>query len=206
MGETMKRFFYVLFALIILWLSWEHQGEEALASTASAIPEDAIRLRIIANSDAPRDQWLKRQIRDQVIEQVQSWTGELNDREQARETIEAHLPQVKKQVQEMIRQYGYSYPVDVELGMTSFPTKMYGSRVYPAGEYEALRITIGKGLGQNWWCVLFPPLCFVDMSNGDAVSTSTDNADNANNDENDGQPEVRFFLYEVWLKIKSFFS
>ena len=68
-----------------------------------------------------------------------------------------------------MKQKGYPYAVHTDVGQVPFPTKLYGNTVYPAGNYEALRIVIGSGLGQNWWCVLFPPLCFVDIASGDAI-------------------------------------
>ncbi|MBO8172028.1 MAG: stage II sporulation protein R [Bacillaceae bacterium] len=208
----MKRLFYILFALIVLWLRWEHQESEA-ALAQGPIPEESIRLRIIANSDSLQDQWLKRKVRDAVVDEINGWVGELEDAKMARDVIRSHLPEIKDLVKQTMKQYGFDYGSAVKLGMVPFPTKMYGSYVYPAGEYEALRITLGKGLGQNWWCVLFPPLCFVDMSNGDAVEAQGDNdeskkemADNQGAGTASPEPEVRFFLLDLFKKILSLFT
>lgn len=133
------------------------------------IPENAVRLRILANSDSPEDQALKRKVRDVVIQEVGVRLRGIENREAARKVLESALPELNQAAAKVIREEGYSYKVNTDYGRVSFPTKMYGDHVYPAGEYEALRIVIGEGQGQNWWCVLFPPLCFVDVANGDAV-------------------------------------
>lgn len=135
------------------------------------IPQDAIRLRIIANSDAPGDQALKREVRDRVLQVVSRALKGASSTEEARRRLQALVPEVQREAEEVVRRAGYTYPVRADYGLVPFPTKMYGDQVYPAGDYEALRIVLGNGLGQNWWCVLFPPLCFVDLTNGDAVPT-----------------------------------
>lgn len=134
------------------------------------IPEQAIRLRILANSDSPQDQALKRKVRDAVIQEIDQWSQKPESLDEARDVIGGKTSQIKRLVENIVHAHGSDQSVHVELGMVPFPTKLYGDQVYPAGEYEALLITLGEGKGDNWWCVLFPPLCFVDMSNGDAVS------------------------------------
>jgi stage II sporulation protein R len=139
------------------------------ADTVSEIPEQAIRLRIIANSDAPQDQQLKRDVRDRVIEEVGKKLYAVQTEEEARQILKKDLPEIDRIAKEVVREKGSHDPVKTEYGIVPFPTKIYGDKVYPAGNYEALRIVIGKGEGQNWWCVLFPALCFVDIAHGDAV-------------------------------------
>ncbi|WP_303799374.1 stage II sporulation protein R [Alicyclobacillus macrosporangiidus] len=136
---------------------------------AAPIPQDALRLRIIANSDSPQDQALKREVRDALVVQVAKLVAGSKDATEARQRVEAALPDIQRTAVDVARHHGYSYPVRADVGVVPFPTKMYGNQVYPAGNYEALRITLGAGQGQNWWCVLFPPLCFVDIADGDAV-------------------------------------
>ncbi|MFD2170218.1 stage II sporulation protein R [Tumebacillus lipolyticus] len=141
----------------------------AEAALAQSIPGDAIRLRIIANSDKPEDQQLKRLVRDEVIQVVAAVVEGAKSPEEAQAKIAAALPKFQETAERVIAENGFSYAAQTDFGLVPFPTKMYGSEVYPAGDYEALRIQIGEAQGQNWWCVLFPPLCFVDMANGDAV-------------------------------------
>jgi stage II sporulation protein R len=133
------------------------------------IPKQALRLRIIANSDSAQDQEVKREVRDRVVLQVAKLLKGAKSEEEARQRVVRALPQIRETALEVTREHGYHYPVAADVGKVPFPTKVYGDQVYPAGTYEALRITLGSGEGQNWWCVLFPPLCFVDITEGDAV-------------------------------------
>ncbi|WP_232697912.1 stage II sporulation protein R [Brevibacillus daliensis] len=174
----MKRFFFVLFGLMIAMMSWEHQLTEANVVNKGLIPRESIRLRIIANSDSMQDQWLKQQVRDAIIAEMNEWATTQTTLDQARQMVKDRLPDLQKVVDGTIKKHGFIYSADVFVGKVDFPTKQYGAYVYPAGEYEALRIRIGKAEGQNWWCVLFPPLCFVDMSNGDAIVKNTGSVDN----------------------------
>jgi stage II sporulation protein R len=153
--------------------SWD-AGRSTAAFAAGDIPQDAIRLRILANSDTANDQWIKHKVRDAVVDQMNQWVGGPQTVEEAREMIRSRLPELETLVGDVLTQYGYTYGAQVELGKVPFPTKMYGDKVYPAGDYEALRISLGKGEGQNWWCVLFPPLCFVDAVSNEAVAAKTD--------------------------------
>jgi len=139
------------------------------APHAPAIPEDALRLRIIANSDSPRDQALKLAVRNAVIEQVGGWLQGAHSELEARAIVEAHVPQIRATALAVEAAWHVDEPVQVEVARVPFPTKEYGNIVYPAGEYEALRIVLGRGQGANWWCVLYPPLCFIDITEGDAV-------------------------------------
>ncbi|MBP1934008.1 stage II sporulation protein R [Ammoniphilus resinae] len=204
-----KKLGWVLFSLIILVMSWEDQRSVAALFAEGPIPEQSIRLRIIANSDLPEDQALKREVRDEVNAYIASKVENLADIQEAREKISKELPQLKKIVDQTVEAKGYTYNTKVEMGVVPFPTKMYGQYVYPAGDYEALRVTIGSGLGQNWWCVLFPPLCFVDIANGDAVKKDKKETSEKKESgevevaagEEAPQIEVKFFIVEWIQKI-----
>lgn len=163
------RYGYLLFILVMLVMSWDAQQNQAPLAVA-AIPEESIRLRILANSDGANDQWLKRQVRDRIVEQMNAWVAEPMTLVEARIVVEGNLDLLKQLVNDTILESGAAYASEVELGQVEFPAKLYGDRVYPAGLYEALVITIGKGEGKNWWCVLFPPLCFVDTVSGKAAA------------------------------------
>lgn len=178
------------------------------------IPQNAIRLRIIANSDKPEDQQLKRDVRDKIVAAVAEQVRGVKDAQTAREKISQALPKFEAIAQQVIEEKGFRYAAKTDFGMVPFPTKMYGNQVYPAGNYEALRIQIGEAQGQNWWCVLFPPLCFVDMANADAVAAPQDapqskpvaTVEVKDAKDNQQKPvEVRFALFdkvvELWNKI-----
>lgn len=194
-------------------MSWDGQKQDAAIAAANnqqaVIPNEAIRLRIIANSDSPEDQLLKQKIRDQVVAKIEPWVNSLANIGQAREVIRGHLPELQQVVDQTIAKNGYDYPAKVELGIVPFPTKMYGQIVYPAGNYEALRITVGNGQGQNWWCVLFPPLCFIDMSNGDAVKADTKATVDSTKSSSvsakaNEDVKVKFFIVELFSKLFAF--
>ncbi|RFU70838.1 stage II sporulation protein R [Peribacillus saganii] len=146
--------------------------ETASAEETLVIPKEAIRLRILANSDKQKDQDIKRLIRDEVNADIAGWVKDLTSLEDARNVIKSHLPDIQKTAERVVQENGVSQTVKVDFGRENFPTKLYGQYLYPAGEYEAIIITLGAGEGANWWCVLFPPLCFLDFSNGTAVSQS----------------------------------
>ena len=159
------------------------------------IPEESIRLRILANSNTPVDQTLKRNIRDAVNAQITTWVEQLEDVDDAREVIRANMAELDQIVEEELVGAGSKEEFNISLEETAFPTKLYGSRLYPAGQYEAVLITLGNGNGDNWWCVLFPPLCFLDFSNGDAV------AHEADVDTEEEEVQVSFFIVEVFTSF-----
>lgn len=151
-------------------LSLSIPKNEAAAKEAVVIPGQAIRLRILANSDLEADQVLKRHVRDAVNAKISVWVKNLTSMKEAKKVIQAKLPEIQATAEETVKQQGSRQAVKVKFGQVSFPTKLYGDFLYPAGKYQAILITLGEGKGANWWCVLFPPLCFLDFSNGVAVS------------------------------------
>lgn len=174
----MKRKYLAIIYLLLLSigtiLSLYIPKNEVTANDAVVIPSDAIRLRILANSDSAEDQALKRLVRDEVNEEITKWVSELTSKEEAREVIKEGLPEIKEIAEKVVAEQNSDQDVNVEFGLVEFPTKLYGEFLYPAGKYEAILITLGNGAGANWWCVLFPPLCFLDFSNGVAVSQGFD--------------------------------
>jgi len=168
----MKRMLWMAFCVLMLMMSWEGQLTSANVVDNGPIPQESIRLRIIANSDSFQDQWLKREVRDALIAQMDTWVKDGGTFRDAEKLVSDNLPVMQQVVDKTIRDRGFSYKAVVDFGQVPFPTKLYGAYVYPAGDYTALRVQIGEAKGQNWWCVLFPPLCFIDMSNGDGVQAA----------------------------------
>lgn len=200
---------------------------KSMASSEDAliIPNEAIRLRILANSDSEEDQKIKRLVRDRVNEQISIWVRDLASLEDARKIITSNLDEIEKIAAEVLEEQGVNQSLQVEFNEVSFPTKLYGNFLYPAGIYEAILITIGEGNGANWWCVLFPPLCFLDFSSGSAVSTEgfeddetaapqTDDEEETKTteteqvfvEEEEEEVEVKFFIVEIINKIASIFN
>lgn len=165
---------YILVLTIGTLLSLYIPKNEVTASESIVIPNEAIRLRILANSDLEVDQKLKREVRDRVNASITEWVAELTSVEAARELIQSRLPEIKKIAEEVLAESNVSQEVKTDFKKVEFPTKLYGEFLYPAGEYEAVLITLGEGKGANWWCVLFPPLCFLDFSNSVAVKEGVD--------------------------------
>lgn len=136
----------------LLWGTWAGQEQAQLAG-------QVIRLHVLANSDTQADQELKLAVRDRVLEQAEHLYPQDATLEQARAILEDNLDELAAAGQQVVNEAGKDYPVTARLEECWFPTKEYGDFALPAGEYTALRVVIGEGAGQNWWCVAFPPLC-----------------------------------------------
>ncbi|MCA1040244.1 stage II sporulation protein R [Bacillus infantis] len=221
---------YIIILSLGTMLSLYIPKTEVAAEDPLVIPQEAIRLRILANSDSEGDQALKRLVRDAVNKEITEWVSELTSIEEARSLIKSRLPEIQEIAENVVEEENSVQTVKANFGKVDFPTKLYGQFLYPAGEYEAILITLGEGDGANWWCVLFPPLCFLDFSNGVAVSDGFEeenqekgevgkkvpegNVLETNNPkelsgekepvfvkEDEEKPEVKFFIKELWDKI-----
>ncbi|MED4163309.1 stage II sporulation protein R [Halalkalibacterium halodurans] len=190
---------YLLFSLFVLVLSYESQSyHAALAHHQEVGEEEAIRLRILANSDAIKDQMVKRNIRDVVNGQITEWVTGLDDLDDAKQMIRENLPKIDRMVESELAALGLEQDYTVSFTQAQFPTKLYGNIVYQAGIYDTVLITLGEGNGENWWCVLFPPLCFLDMASGDAVDAS-DEEETVEEEVEEEQDDVVVSLFIVEL-------
>lgn len=137
--------------------------ETKVQETQEHMADEVLRFHVLANSDTKEDQNLKMKVKDQVIGYLEETMGpETESLDETKEFVKAPIPEIEKEAKKIVEQEGYSYPVKVRLEKTDFPEKTYGDVTFPAGTYEALRIEIGNGDGKNWWCVLYPNLCFID--------------------------------------------
>ena len=125
----------------------------------TALSERVVRLHVLANSDSQEDQARKRRVRDRVLAETRTLLEASADREEAAQRLTRALPRLERLAAEEIAESGYDYPVSLRLEETAFPTRTYDGFTLPAGKYLALRVLIGAAEGQNWWCVVFPPLC-----------------------------------------------
>jgi stage II sporulation protein R len=121
-----------------------------------------IRLHVVANSDSPQDQAIKLRVRDRLIHVTEPLLLKVEDPALAETILAHHLSLLKETAQQELARNGQNIPVKVSLGKFNFPEKVYPFGVLPAGEYKGLRVILGKGVGKNWWCVLYPPLCLLD--------------------------------------------
>jgi len=152
----------VIFLAVILSTFYLRQGQES--KTVASGSGEFIRLHVVANSDSQFDQDLKRRVRDAIVRDVAHVFLAIDDIASARDIARNNLDLIQETAEREVRAAGKEYPVRVELACFPFPTKHYGPFILPAGDYEAVQVVIGEGGGTNWWCVLFPPLCFVDLT------------------------------------------
>jgi stage II sporulation protein R len=181
----------------MLWGAWSMQRQDALA-------QKMIRLHVIANSDSDADQALKLEVRDKVLDFTTTVLQRSADMEDAQVRLRKELTRIETIAQREIAAQGYDYPVTAQLASAEFPLKEYDGFSLPAGEYMALRLVIGEGAGQNWWCVVYPPLCTAaatDMPetairaglSGDDVSLIT---------EEDAGYVLKFRSLELWEQLR----
>ena len=160
---NIKRFIIIFILLFIYSFIYAYSYVQGVSND---LQENVLRLHVIANSDSIEDQNLKLIVRDNLLSYMKNISNNCSTKKEAVEVIKSNLENFKKIAEETIRNEGYSYNVNLELGKFEFPTKKYGDVSFPAGIYDALRVKIGNSNGQNWWCVMFPPLCFVDVTSG----------------------------------------
>lgn len=173
------------------------------------IEKEIIRFHVIANSDSEEDQNLKLKVRDAVVDFVYKGLENSTSLEESRKFILDNKNQIESIAKKEIDKYGYEYKVESMLSRENFPDKIYGDVVFPQGEYEAYRILIGEAKGQNWWCVMFPPLCFVDGTK-EAIDSRNivkeldkDSVENSNATDKSNNIIFKFKLFE---SIKSLFK
>ena len=191
-------------------------SEEAKTYNYEEVKDVLIRFHVIANSDTEEDQNLKLKVRDKVIEYLYPYLNESSSLEESRNIIISKEDEVKRIALKVIKENGYSYSVITELSKENFPEKSYGNITLPQGEYEAFRVIIGDGKGKNWWCVMFPPLCFIDVTKGQVQEEESknqldkqveqnkeDKKTEKNKEENlkEDAPKVKFKIVEIFNDI-----
>ena len=135
-------------------------------AVSNNIADSVFRLHVIANSDSKEDQELKLKVRDELLSYMNIISKDSTNKQEAMQIANEHKEEFIQIAEKVIKENGYNYTVNVQVGKADFPTKYYGDITLPAGTYDALKVQIGEAKGQNWWCVMFPPLCFVDVSTG----------------------------------------
>lgn len=168
----------ISFAIILVMLASSYSGE-----VNKGLSDSLIRLHVIANSDSPEDQALKLEVRDAVIAYMKDILKDSKNVEHSSLIINSNIDKIKSVALDEIKRHGEIYKIDAAFGKYPFPTKVYGDVALPAGSYTALKVVIGKGEGANWWCVLFPPLCFVDATHGTVPDAVKDDLKSALTEE-----------------------
>ena len=166
----------ILFSIVLILLFYQEAVNPSLLNAVPAAQEamlhrdnapEVLRLHILANSDSAEDQRVKLLVRDALVKEFAP-AGSL---EEAEEVLLDDGGGVLETVNRVLKEQGCGYGAQLRLGVMGFPEKQYGNTTYPAGKYEALRVELGNAAGQNWWCVLFPPLCLVDIGVEDIPNT-----------------------------------
>ncbi len=163
--------FFIVSILVFIFFSVSSYSTAISNNLSSSV----FRLHVIANSDSNVDQELKYKVKDSLINYMNSISINSNSKQDVIEIAKNNLDNFKKIAEKVILENDFDYPVSVEIGNFGFPTKVYGDITFPAGYYDALRVKIGQSSGQNWWCVMFPPLCFVDVTSGVVPEESKEN-------------------------------
>ena len=147
------------------------------------LKNSVFRLHVIANSDSDEDQNLKYIVRDNLLKYMNELCSNCTSKAEAIEIANSNKDEFQKIAENTIKNEGFNYDVVVEIGEFDFPTKNYGDISLPAGLYDALKVEIGEAQGHNWWCVMFPPLCFVDISSGTVPDSSKEVLESELSDE-----------------------
>lgn len=166
----------------------------------AAIYDNVLRLHVLANSDSSEDQALKLEVRDRILEETATLFKDCKTKDEAREAVESNLDKIREIAEQTVREAGYEYGVSVSLGEEEYPTKNYEECCFPAGEYLSLRVMIGEAEGENWWCVLFPPLCIDAAGESREVFAEvglTDEQYSFITETDNPKYKVRFKLLEV---------
>ena len=182
-----------------------------VTAVSKNISDSVFRLHVIANSDSDEDQALKLKVRDKLLEYMNSLCANTSSKEDAMRIANEHIDDFSKIAKDVISENGYDYDVEISIGECDFPTKNYGDVSLPAGIYDALRVKIGSANGHNWWCVMFPPLCFVDVSSGVVPEDSKELLEDTMSDEefdlitesdNNSEMNFKFKLVELFENFK----
>ena len=176
-------------------------------NVSTDIANSVFRLHVIANSDSKEDQELKFKVRDCLLNYMKEICGSCENKAEAISLVKEHQDEFNAIAKQTILDEGYSYDVKINIGNFEFPTKDYGDISLPAGFYDALRVEIGDAKGQNWWCVMFPPLCFVDVTSGVVPEDSKEQLeDNLSEEEYALVSEDSDFKIQFKFKILEFFN
>lgn len=163
MKKYLKNSILLIF-LLFIYIFISAQGY--VSAVSSNLSQAVFRLHVLANSDSDEDQALKLKVRDALLDYMNELCANCSTKEEAITIAEEHKSDFQEIAEKTIADNGYDYSVKININNFYFPTKNYGDISLPAGFYDALRVEIGEAKGQNWWCVMFPSLCFIDVSSG----------------------------------------
>ena len=152
-----KIFFYITLALVFIAGAYQYRVKRFQRD----ISQDILRFHVLANSDSQADQSVKLKVRDEIGRYMKGNMGQVENLKECIKETEEKLPEITRIAEEVLKREGFSYPASARVGTVDFPEKQYGSYTFPGGSYKALQITLGEGEGHNWWCVMYPNMCFA---------------------------------------------
>ena len=192
---------FVLFIIYILLSLFSYSN-----AVSNDIQNSVFRLHVIANSNSAEDQNLKYLVRDELISYMKNISKNVSTKQEAIKLANDNIEEFYNIARKVITDNGYNYNVNIEIGNFSFPTKTYGDIALPAGFYDALKVEIGSASGKNWWCVMFPSLCFVDVSNGVIPEDSKENLQSNLLEEDYNLISSTDMSYKVKFKLVELFE
>ena len=197
----------IFFLLFLLTLYVFVSAYSYVTAVSSQIEDSVFRLHVLANSNSKEDQDLKYKVRDALLEYMNALCKDTTSKEDAMTIAQEHEQNFYQIAKNIISENGFSYDVNIQIGNFPFPTKQYGDIFLPAGNYDALRVEIGDGIGQNWWCVMFPPLCFVDITSGIVPEESKEKIqDNLSDEEYNLISETETVGFKLKFRLIEFFQ
>lgn len=218
-GETIKNFFkenknIIKISVLVgftFTIAFGMYTKEYALNTQKHIATQVIRFHVLANSDDDFDQDLKIHVKDELLNRYSKGLSESNSIDETKAFLQDNLENIEQTAMEIITEEGYSYTVTAKLEPSMFPTKKYGDVTLPAGEYMALKVEIGEAEGANWWCVMFPPLCFLDVTKDEAPpemkSALKENLSQeeyeliTQQNENNIDVKIKFKVVELWQEL-----
>ena len=201
--KNLKRFLviFILFIVYILLSIFSYSN-----AVSNDISNSVFRLHVIANSNSKEDQNLKYLVRDELINYMNSICENISSKDEAIKIAKENKEEFYNIAKKVIENNGFNYDVNIEIGNFSFPTKTYGDISLPAGFYDALKVEIGESIGENWWCVMFPSLCFVDVSQGIVPEESKQDLQNNMEEENYNLISSNSFEFKFKFKLVELFE
>ena len=162
----MKKILNCCLLIFLLFLYVFISAQSYVTAISNNLSDAVFRLHVIANSDSVEDQDLKLKVRDSLLNYMNEICSDCSTKEEAISLAQKHQNEFQEIAEKTILDNGYNYSAKINIGNFYFPTKNYGDISLPAGFYDSLRVEIGESKGKNWWCVMFPSLCFIDISSG----------------------------------------
>ena len=204
-NPKLRNFSLIVFLLFIYVFICAQNYVSAVSNNLS----DAVfRLHVLANSDSAEDQALKLKVRDSLLNYMNDICSNCTTKEEAISLANENKKNFQQIAEQTISENGYNYPVKINIDNFYFPTKNYGDITLPAGFYDALRVEIGEAKGKNWWCVMFPSLCFIDASSGIVDDSAKENLEknleeesySIISDKNNSEIKLKFKLIELFAE------